>query len=77
VGGVGIFGLGVAKAPLQIRHETGVGALRGEVVWVLNVEVLVGAACRVSMMGHNRNGNNKPKIGPPLPLPSMGCPCRN
>lgn len=36
--------LGVGEAPFQVGHRAGVGRLLSEVVWVLDIQRMVGAA---------------------------------
>lgn len=36
--------LGVGEAPFQVGHRAGVGRLLSEVVWVLHIQRMVGAA---------------------------------
>ena len=40
------LGLGVAEAPLEVDHRAGICALACEVIWVLEVDLLVRAAWR-------------------------------
>lgn len=75
--------LGVGEAPLQVRHEAAVGRLLREVVGVLEVDFSVRAAClpRAALLAGWRGDGLVavvlPRIGPPLPVASIGCPLRN
>ena len=70
-------GLGVGEAPLQVGNDAVVGALRPEVVGVLQVDLLVRPAWSTvsrafrALLG--RMGD-QPRSGAPLPLASMGWP---
>lgn len=73
------LGLGVAEAPLQVGYGTRVGALLPKVCWVGPVNITVGAACimwSVSMARFEVDFG-VPRMGAPLPLPSIGCPWAN
>lgn len=75
--------LGVGEAPLQVGHDAVVRWLLAEIVGVLQVELLVGAACAATetrlapCTGTSRFDANSPRIGPPFPVASMGWPWRN
>lgn len=41
-------GLGIREPPFQVRDHAAVSRLPAEVVWVLSVDCIVGAACIIS-----------------------------
>lgn len=77
--------LGVGKAPLEVRNNTIVSGLLTEVVWVLEIKLLVGSSCSGKEISNDPEGylnrglniNGIPMIGPPFPLPSSGTPWSN
>lgn len=56
--------LGVGEAPFQVGHGAGVGRLLAQVVGVLQVERLVGAACVQSALFllSGRSGTGRPGL---------------
>jgi hypothetical protein len=67
--------LGVAERPLQVGHDSIVGALLPKIVGVLDVQSLVRAACGSKSVAGPDVGSaitDLPRMGAPLPLPSNG-----
>lgn len=78
--------LGVGEAPFQVGHDAGVGRLLTQVVGVLQVELLVGAACFrlesalcIFLSGAQvlTWGREIPNMRPPFPSLLMGWPFLN
>lgn len=44
-------GLRIRESPFQVRHHAAVSGLPAEIVWVLSVNCIVGAACDILLVG--------------------------
>jgi hypothetical protein len=67
--------LGIGEAPFEVGNNTVIRRLTTEVIRVLEIKLLVGAACNCMSNDQGKfEGQNIPTMMLPLPLPSYGWP---